>query len=208
MPYEIRGKCIYKKDGGAKVGCTKGDVHKYMAALHTNVVNEEATEKYNDIIWYHGTKNYFNKFDINKIGSSTDEGWWGHGIYFHTDKNRGGYGDIVKAAKLHFKNPLILPKSYSGKYLYSIIKNVINVTNGNDKSATNIIRDIGSKNFTTTMLDLGYDGMIIQYIEGTKEAVVFDDSIIEIVNQNVSIDSEAINEIRKFVRNSLKKLLK
>jgi len=36
MPYEIRGKCIYKKDGGAKVGCTKGDVHKYMAALHAN----------------------------------------------------------------------------------------------------------------------------------------------------------------------------
>lgn len=37
MPYEIKGKCIYKKDGGAKVGCTKGDVHKYMAALHANV---------------------------------------------------------------------------------------------------------------------------------------------------------------------------
>ncbi len=40
MPYEIRGKCIYKKDGGAKVGCTNGDVHKYMAALHANVTSE------------------------------------------------------------------------------------------------------------------------------------------------------------------------
>lgn len=36
MPYEIRGKCIYRKDTGAKVGCTKGDVHKYMAALLAN----------------------------------------------------------------------------------------------------------------------------------------------------------------------------
>jgi hypothetical protein len=41
MPYKIVGKCIYKKrpDGktGEKVGCTKGDVQKYMAALQANV---------------------------------------------------------------------------------------------------------------------------------------------------------------------------
>lgn len=36
MPYEVRGKCIYKKDGGSKVGCTKGSVKKYLAALHAN----------------------------------------------------------------------------------------------------------------------------------------------------------------------------
>jgi hypothetical protein len=36
MPYEARGKCVYKKDGGAKVGCTKGSVKKYLAALHAN----------------------------------------------------------------------------------------------------------------------------------------------------------------------------
>jgi len=36
MPYKVKGKCVYKKDGGAKVGCTKGDVNKYLAALHAN----------------------------------------------------------------------------------------------------------------------------------------------------------------------------
>jgi polyhydroxyalkanoate synthesis regulator phasin len=36
MPYEVRGKCVYKKDTGKKVGCTKGDVKKYLAALHAN----------------------------------------------------------------------------------------------------------------------------------------------------------------------------
>lgn len=36
MPYEIRGKTIYKKSG-EKVGTTKGSVKKYMAALHANV---------------------------------------------------------------------------------------------------------------------------------------------------------------------------
>jgi len=36
MPYEVRGKCVYKKNTGKKVGCTDGDVKKYLAALHAN----------------------------------------------------------------------------------------------------------------------------------------------------------------------------
>lgn len=41
MPYVARGKCIFKKDGGAKVGCTKGSVKKYLAALHANANESE-----------------------------------------------------------------------------------------------------------------------------------------------------------------------
>jgi GNAT superfamily N-acetyltransferase len=41
MPYVARGKCVYKRDTGAKVGCTKGSVKKYLAALHANVKTEE-----------------------------------------------------------------------------------------------------------------------------------------------------------------------
>ena len=41
MPYTHRKvddeECVYKKDGGAEVGCTKGDINKYLAALHANV---------------------------------------------------------------------------------------------------------------------------------------------------------------------------
>lgn len=37
MPYKIKGKCIYKKDTGKKVGCTDGDVDKYLKALQANV---------------------------------------------------------------------------------------------------------------------------------------------------------------------------
>jgi len=43
MPYVAKGKCVYKKDTGKKVGCTKGPVKKYMAALHANV--KESTDK-------------------------------------------------------------------------------------------------------------------------------------------------------------------
>ena len=41
MPYKIKGNCIYKKDTGKKVGCTKGSVKRYLAALHANVTNEQ-----------------------------------------------------------------------------------------------------------------------------------------------------------------------
>lgn len=37
MPYFAKNKCIYKKNTGKKVGCTKGSVKKYMKALHANV---------------------------------------------------------------------------------------------------------------------------------------------------------------------------
>lgn len=43
MPYKVKGNCVYKKDSGAKVGCTKGDVKKYLAALHANA-NEAVNE--------------------------------------------------------------------------------------------------------------------------------------------------------------------
>jgi hypothetical protein len=45
MPYKAKGKCIYKKDTGKKVGCTKGSVEKYLAALHANVVDEQENLK-------------------------------------------------------------------------------------------------------------------------------------------------------------------
>lgn len=45
MPYKTRkvkgkGTCVYKKEGGKKVGCTKGSIKKYLAALHSNVDEE------------------------------------------------------------------------------------------------------------------------------------------------------------------------
>lgn len=48
MPYEIdpnNRKCIRKADSKKRVGCTKGSVKKYLAALHANV-NESTGGKY------------------------------------------------------------------------------------------------------------------------------------------------------------------
>lgn len=48
MPYKVKGKCVYKKEDNSKVGCTKGSVDKYLAALHANVdesVNNNPVDK-------------------------------------------------------------------------------------------------------------------------------------------------------------------
>lgn len=43
MPYERKGKCVYKKDGGAKVGCSssKEGAKKYLKKLYSVADDEE-----------------------------------------------------------------------------------------------------------------------------------------------------------------------
>lgn len=48
MPYYTKGKCVYKKTTDKKVGCTKGSVKNYLAALHANV--NESLEYKNIVI--------------------------------------------------------------------------------------------------------------------------------------------------------------
>ncbi len=55
MPYSVRkvnGKyCVFKKDGGKKVGCTKGTEttkKKYLAALHANADEEESKKTFKE----------------------------------------------------------------------------------------------------------------------------------------------------------------
>jgi hypothetical protein len=40
MPYITKGKCVYRKDTGKKVGCTNGSVKKYITALRIATANE------------------------------------------------------------------------------------------------------------------------------------------------------------------------
>ena len=46
MPYTAKGKCVYRKDTGKKIGCTKGSVKKYLAALHANVKDVNESEEF------------------------------------------------------------------------------------------------------------------------------------------------------------------
>ena len=49
MPYEIdpnNKKCVRKADSKKRVGCTKGSVKKYLAALHANVKEIKESEEF------------------------------------------------------------------------------------------------------------------------------------------------------------------
>jgi len=59
MPYKSKKKCVYKKNTGKKVGCTKGKVKDYLAALHANVVNENVENEIKNK--YEG---YLESFDL------------------------------------------------------------------------------------------------------------------------------------------------
>lgn len=74
MPYTVKGKCIFKKDGGAKVGCTKGSVKDYLAALHANADESvELTESKPKIFTYTAYR-LPNQEDIKEINNSNLSG--------------------------------------------------------------------------------------------------------------------------------------
>ena len=61
MPYKTKkvkgkGTCVYKKDGGKKVGCTTGPVQKYLAALHVHESFGDSSNPNKRIINYKGYK--------------------------------------------------------------------------------------------------------------------------------------------------------
>lgn len=66
MPYKSRGKCIYKKDTGKKVGCTKGSVEKYMRALHANV-----QESFDDVVARYLSEMMDTRNSTNITGATT-----------------------------------------------------------------------------------------------------------------------------------------
>ena len=145
---------------------------------------------------YHGTSVDFTEFSDKNIGK-TDEGWWGRGVYFHTDKNRGGYGNIIKEVKPNLKNPLIIP--FDKNIVYDLLVDEFNLPKElKGKSDQAIIKEIGTDKFTEALKKRGYDGVIVEYAEGTKEVVVFNPNQVTIINQNINKPTgkpkEAISE--------------
>lgn len=158
-------------------------VSEDVAAVDRGKVSNDVPD-----VVYHGTNSDFTAFDESKMGA-TDAGWYGKGFYFHTDPNRGGYGDRVIAVKPKLENPLVLPVERSGEFLYDLIGKRAGLDRSfRRQSDMNIIREIGSDKFTEIAKELGYDGVVVNYAQGTKEVVVFDKNKIDIVDQNINAE--------------------
>lgn len=73
MPYshhKVGGKeCVYKADSGKKVGCTKGPVKKYLAALHANVPDAKNESSCKDPIKLKEILKKINSVNLNIDGT-------------------------------------------------------------------------------------------------------------------------------------------
>jgi hypothetical protein len=143
-------------------------------------------ENIDNQIWYHGTNAAFDKFDLKFFGK-TDEGWYGKGVYFHSDEGTAdAYGKNIIKVKLNYeKPPLILPLENSNEYLYDTLEEynedmIYLPKEYKSFSVMKIIRLIGKEEFSNFIKQF-HDAMIINYVQGTSQAVVFNSNIIEII---------------------------
>ena len=146
-------------------------------------------ESYNiDGVWYHGTNAKFDKFNLDFFGK-TDDGWYGRGIYFHSDKDTAEvYGRNVITVKFNFqKPPLEVPAENAGQFLFNVLKHngiedeIYFPKEYQNYSVMKIIKEIGKENFSN-FISRFHDAMIVNYMQGTSQAIVFNPDIIEIVN--------------------------
>jgi hypothetical protein len=202
MPYKIKGNCIYKKDTGKKVGCTKGSVKKYLAALHANVTNEQkiqiknklkevlrrslketllsetANSEVNDVtLKAELTKNKginFEQFEIDKIKDT---------LKFNINKE-----DTDRGMELTFE------KSIGENTFYFVIKKLINESDSSKTSFKYIIFYVEKKNAASleekTIVYSKLSDPIKALIEGEKT--------------DLSKKSKIESEIVKFINNSMK----
>jgi hypothetical protein len=202
MPYKIKGNCIYKKDTGKKVGCTKGSVKKYLAALHANVpdakkneiksklkevlrrslketlLSETANSEVNDVtLKAELTKNKginFEQFEIDKIKDT---------LKFNINKE-----DTDRGMELTFE------KSIGENTFYFVIKKLINESDSSKTSFKYIIFYVEKKNAASleekTIVYSKLSDPIKALIEGEKT--------------DLSKKSKIESEIVKFINNSMK----
>lgn len=153
-------------------------MHKFIKTSIESYLNEHTSSGTD--VWYHGTNKKFDKFDLSNFGN-TDSGWWGVGVYFHSDiETAKVYGSIIKKVTFNTDKILNLPVNYSGKYLFDKLRDLgLDVPLEYEKySANKIIRSIGKHEFTD-FIKKYFDVMVINYIQGSKEAVVFNLNVID-----------------------------
>ena len=200
MPYKIVGKCIYNKDTGKKMGCTKGSVKKYLAALHANIpdsqkiqiksklkevlrrslketlLSETANSEVSDVtLKAELTKNKginFEQFEIDKIKEIV--------LINNEDTDRG--------MELSFE------KTIGENTFYFVIKKLINEADSSKTSFKYIIFYVEKKNAAS----LEEKTIVYSKLSDPIKA------LIEEEKTDLSKKSKIESEIVKFINNSMK----
>jgi len=154
MPYKIKGKCIYKKDTGKKVGCTKGSVKRYLAALHANVTNEQKIQiksKLKEILRRSLKESLLNEnaeFQKDNV-KIKDELSKNHGInfeQFEIDKIKQASNIPINKEDTDRGMELSFEKNIGENTFYFVIKKLVNQADSSKTSFKYIIFYVEIKN--------------------------------------------------------------
>lgn len=213
----------FVKMDDVKYSLTKAD-KTYLDAVEKN--DTETTQKMVDkaakkagysVKAYHGTPiKGLTVFDHAKIGSTTDDGLFGHGFYFTTNKlTADGYATVDGETMPVF---LRIEKPWWG--LGHTINEVAEELGLSQEILTT--RKVGmnasvvapltnySRTFTSHLVENGYDSVVVQHGRNDYEVVVFDNAKIKSAdavtyddNGNVIPLSERFNQKKEDIRYSL-----
>lgn len=104
---KANGTWMKNPDGSIFDGTPEQFVQQNSENFKKAFGNTKVLDKNGNIqITKHTTENKFDEFDMNRFGTSTDEGFYGKGMYFHPKSNDVGlYGSNEIQAYLNIKNP-------------------------------------------------------------------------------------------------------
>lgn len=158
---------------------------------------------------YHGTETEnFNTFDKNRRGQ-TDSSLWGRGYYFTSDAEFAeNFGENIRSFYLDVKNPFIVEKvdAPAEAIAKKLISEGVEIDfDYKGLKAYEFANKFGNQKFTDVLMELGYDGVMIEDFEFVTfhrnqmklaDAVTYDD------NGKVIPLSERFNEKKKDIRYS------
>ena len=186
------GKNMRNNNGGRFRGYVKNTAGKQPAfSMPTDNKGKELSEKQKEyfkyskirddkgrlIEVYHRTNQDFTQFDKNKIGSATDDGFWGRGFYF-SNLDHEHYGKNVIKGYLNITNPLVMRDFKSiqeiAEYLDIVERNFHYEPDGLIRVSYDQIRQ-----FTSHVIEKGHDGVIAEHDNGVCEYVIFEPNQIK-----------------------------
>ncbi|EKT4486688.1 hypothetical protein JGK44_001088 [Shewanella algae] len=132
------------------------------------------------LVVYHGTGADFSTFSLDKAGSGTDTGMLGKGFYFSTDPNyasqyaRRGESPNVMPVYVSLKKPLVTNN----------LRDLPAIPEPQTIEEMAIADVLYSQQMRDTLMSKGYDGVIYETPNGTKEIVAFEPTQIKSANGN------------------------
>jgi hypothetical protein len=131
------------------------------------------------MVVYHGTKNEFSIFDLDKVGTKTDKGMWGKGFYFSSNKK---YSETYASSIgyvfdffLSIKNPYIIKSQIDIPEIITPSETMEDLINA---------EKIYSEKFRETLIDKGNDGVFVNFerIDNYIEFVAFEPNQIKLAD--------------------------